>query len=68
MAFALPCLQDTVVAVRRSGGSLVITSMHPDRYPDSKFSVDPDQVSLEAHFCITAEQTDSAYAAQLRKT
>ena len=52
MAFTLPWLQDTVVAVRRSGDSLVITSMHPDKYPDSKFSVDPDQVSLEAHLCL----------------
>ena len=58
MAFALPCLQDTVVAVRRSGDSLVITSMHPDKYPDSKFSVDPDQVRLDAPLCITAEYTD----------
>jgi hypothetical protein len=55
MAFAHSCLQDTVVAVRRSGDSLVITSMHPDRYPDSKFSVDPEQVSLEAQLWITAE-------------
>ena len=42
------CLQDTVVAIRRGGDSLIITSMHPDKYPESTFSVDPDQVGLDA--------------------
>lgn len=34
------------MAVRQAGAKLVVTSMHPDKYPDSKFSVDPDQVDL----------------------
>jgi N-acetylgalactosamine kinase len=35
--------QDTVVAIRQGGDRLVITSLHPDKYPESSFGTDPSQ-------------------------
>jgi len=36
--------QDTVVAIRQGGDRLVITSLHPDKYPENSFGVNPSQV------------------------
>ena len=39
-------VQDTVVAIRRGGDSLVVSNIQGDVYPDATFSVDPNQVLL----------------------
>ena len=38
--------QDTIVAIRRGGTSLSITSLTPEIYPDMQFGTDPNQVGL----------------------
>ena len=38
--------QDTIVAIRRGGASLSITSLTPDIYPDMQFGTDPKQAGL----------------------
>lgn len=44
-------LQDTVVAIRQGGDKLVVTSMHPENYPENTFSIDPDQVGVVCLRC-----------------
>ncbi|GAX85981.1 hypothetical protein CEUSTIGMA_g13397.t1 [Chlamydomonas eustigma] len=42
--------QDTIVAIKRGGTDLAVTSLYPDKYPDVKFSADPKQeVDVEHH-------------------
>ncbi len=36
--------QDTVVAIRRGGDKVVVTSIHPDHFADCTYEVDPAQV------------------------
>ena len=37
-------VQDTVVAIRRGGDSLVVSNIQGDLYSEVTFSVDPNQV------------------------
>jgi hypothetical protein len=36
--------QDTIVAIKRGGTTLTVTSLYPDQYPDMHFDTNPGQV------------------------
>ena len=51
--------QDTIVAIRKGGSKLTVTSLLPDKYPDMHFDTDPKQVGWSDMFGMVCRKLGS---------